>query len=124
MNAIFQFIIRQSSCLAFLLLLLAVGNGWYVSEGLWQGSGLHGRTCNFNPKYGGFFIIWTWDAFVRMLVFLGLAVLFQLVALVQKKEVGLRFNSGRIGIDKVDVTEVPDTQRVSWTNRRRAKRHW
>ena len=80
MDAIFQFIIRQSGFLAFLMLLFALANGWYVGEGLWQGSGLHGYTDDMNNKYG-FFIVWTWDAFIRMLICLGLAMLFGLIPL-------------------------------------------
>jgi hypothetical protein len=80
MQAIIQLVIRMSGFLAFLLLLLAVENGWFVCEGLWQGSGLHGFTDNMNNKYG-FFIVWTWDAFIRMLVFFGLAALFGLITL-------------------------------------------
>ena len=79
MASIVQLVIRVSGFVAFLLLLFAAGNGWYVCEGLWQGSGLHGYTDNMNNKYG-FFIVWTWDAFVRTLVFFGLAVLFGWIA--------------------------------------------
>lgn len=75
MNAIFQFIMRQSGWLTFFLLLFAVLNGGYVSEGLWQGSGLHGFTLQPGAKGGPPRVVSTWTAFVEMLLFTGLASL-------------------------------------------------
>ncbi len=114
MTSITQFVIRQSGFLAFLLLLFAVANGWYVGEGLWQGSGLHGYTDNMNNKYG-FFIVWTWDAFIRMLVFFGLALIFGLIAL---------WRSGMVGFasEIVGFVENPVRGNASRTKRRRTKR--
>ena len=114
MASIVQLVIRVSGFVAFLLLLFAAGNGWYVCEGLWQGSGLHGYTDNMNNKYG-FFIVWTWDAFIRLLVFFGFAVLFGLIAL---------WRSGMIGLssEKSRYVEIPGKGNGLRMKRRRTKR--
>ena len=115
MQAITHFVTRQSGFLAFLLLLFAVANGWYVCEGLWQGGGLHGYTDNMNNKYG-FFIVWTWDAFMRMLVFFGLAVVFGLIALWRSGMIGLASEKAR------DMKSLGKSNGLQ-TKRKRAKRH-
>ena len=73
MRSAIQFVVRQSGWAAFFLLLFALMQGWYVCEGLWQGSGLHGYTIQHRGKYGSGYVVSTWTAFILMLAFMGLA---------------------------------------------------
>ena len=111
MKAIVQLVIRQSGCLSGFLalsfLLLALMNGGYVCQGLWQGTGLHGYTTQMNNKYG-FSIVLTWDAFVQMFRFISLAVLFGLITL---------WRSGMIGFGKAGIVENPGKGNVLRTHR-------
>ena len=73
MRSAIQFVLRQSGWLAFFLFLFALVQGWYVCEGLWQGSGLYGYTLQHRNRYDSAFVVSTSAAFVRMLAFTGLA---------------------------------------------------
>ena len=72
MKSATRFIARQSGWLVLFLILFALTQGWYVCEGLWQGSGLHGYTLH-REKYGSAYVLSTWRAFVQMLACVGLA---------------------------------------------------
>lgn len=67
-----RLIARQSGWLVLFLVLFALTQGWYVCEGLWQGSGLRGYTQH-RDKYGSAYLVSTWKAFVQMLACIGLA---------------------------------------------------
>jgi len=68
MNAIFQFVMRQSGYLAFFFLLLAVASGFDVCNGLWDGVGLHGYVIHQGKTRNGY-IVPVWRSFVQMIFF-------------------------------------------------------
>lgn len=72
MKSAVRFIAGQSGWLVLFLVLFALTQGWYVCEGLWQGSGLRGYTQH-RDKSGSAYMVSTWTAFVRMLACAGLA---------------------------------------------------
>ena len=72
MKSAARFIARRAGWLVLFLILFALTQGWYVCEGLWQGSGLHGYTPH-RERYGSAYVLSTWRAFVQMLACIGLA---------------------------------------------------
>ena len=85
MNAILQFIMRQSGIAAFLCSGFALLQGFRVGEGLWQGSGLHGYVIELGRAHNGQ-VVSVWTSFTNMLIALSLAGVFAIVTRLARRK--------------------------------------
>jgi hypothetical protein len=79
-----QFISRQCTVIIMLCSGFALLQGFRVGEGLWQGSGLHGYVIELGKAHNGQ-VVSVWSSFIYMLIALGLAAFFGLIARLSRR---------------------------------------
>ena len=79
MKAIVQFVVRQSHMATFLCAGFAFLQGIRVSEGLWQGVGLHGYIFEPGRAHMGHMVS-VWKSFLQMTESIGLTAIFGMLA--------------------------------------------
>ena len=119
-QAVVQFLRRQSAWLALSLLLFAVLNGAYVSQGIWQGTGLHGYIIEPGAKGGPPRVVSVWSALIWLLVFLGLAIVFGLSALRHSR---IQIGFGTRTTKQAESMETANRQSTLRRRRKQAKHH-